>query len=128
MSAAQLARRADVHRGPFAHRFHAAEHFDGVGCVIAVRDLAVLALCVDVFRFDVLSVGKFRIQFFGGNSAPWRKPVERKAGSAPPGSPSDLNSLKFLLVSHHLSWVYFSTNQPRSEAGTGGVNRGFCSR
>ena len=32
-----LAGRADVHRGTLAHRFHAAENFDGIGGVLAVR-------------------------------------------------------------------------------------------
>ena len=35
MMQSQVARRADIHGGTFAHRFHAAENFDGVGVVIA---------------------------------------------------------------------------------------------
>ena len=36
MMQSHLAGRTDVHRGTFAHSLHAAEHFDGVGGVIAI--------------------------------------------------------------------------------------------
>jgi hypothetical protein len=32
----KLTRRTDVHRRALAHSLHAAENFDGVGCVIAI--------------------------------------------------------------------------------------------
>ncbi len=36
----EFARRSDVHRRTFANRFHAAQHFDGVGVVVAVAAVA----------------------------------------------------------------------------------------
>ena len=62
MVQAHLAGRADVHGGALAHRFHAAEHLDGVGGVVAVaasacatvRGLAVggdVGVHFSVFRF-----------------------------------------------------------------------------
>src|ERR1035438_1053506 len=62
--------RADVHGGTFAHGFHAAEDFDGVGGVISVGGFAVLGFRV-VFRV-VFRVEEFGLQFFRGHSAPWR--------------------------------------------------------
>src|ERR1700675_2637809 len=69
MMQTELAGRADVHGGTFAHRFHAAEDFDRVGGVVSVGDFAVLVLGVDALR-----VNDFRLQFFRGHSAPWRTP------------------------------------------------------
>ena len=54
---AELARRSDVHGGALAHRFHAAQHLDGVGGVVAVaaiagaRPLVVLHVRFSVFLF-----------------------------------------------------------------------------
>ena len=62
---AEFAGRADVHGGAFAHRFHAAEDFDGVGGVVAVGGGAVLVLGV-----GVLGAGEFGLHFFRGHSAP----------------------------------------------------------
>src|ERR1019366_6621660 len=64
--------RADVHGGTFAHSFHAAEGFDGVGGVVSVGGFAVLGLrvvCRVVFRVE-----EFGLQFFRGHSAPWKMP------------------------------------------------------
>ena len=66
---AEFAGRTDVHGGTFAHRFHAAEDFDGVGSVVSVGGFAVL-----VFSVDALRVNDFGLQFFRGHSAPWRTP------------------------------------------------------
>ena len=67
----QLTRRPDVHGGAFADGFHAAQHFDRVGGVIAIagverRHLAVFCLGF----FDGSSVQCL----FGGHSTPWRMP------------------------------------------------------
>jgi len=67
--------RADVHGGTLAHRFHATEDFDGVGGVVSVGRFAVL-----IFRVKALRVGEFGLQFFGGHSAPWRKPDRLSGG------------------------------------------------
>ena len=70
---AEFAGRADIHGGALAYGFHAAKDFDGVGGVISV------AFAVLVFRV-VSRVEKFGLQFFGGHSAPWRKPGPTTAG------------------------------------------------
>ena len=69
----QIASRSDIHRGTFAHRFHPAEHFDGVG-VIVVLSAAVISgnRCqASVFRFSFYDGG---IDLFCGHSAPWSTP------------------------------------------------------
>ena len=70
---AEFAGRADVHGGAFAHGFHAAEDFDGVGGVVSVGGFAVVILRAD----------EFCLQFFGGHSAPWRKPDTHPSGPNP---------------------------------------------
>ncbi len=61
----EFAGRADVHRGTFAHRFHAAQNFDGVRGVVAVTPVNRRGGCVFCFSF---SYG--RVDFFGRHSAP----------------------------------------------------------
>src|ERR1039458_8033070 len=100
--------RADVHGGTFAHSFHAAEDFDGVGGVVSVGGFAVLGLrvvCRVVFRVE-----EFGLQFFRGHSAPWRMPdsdawLEGRFRDCS----GELNLLNFLLVSCHQSLRYFNT-------------------
>ena len=66
MVQSHLAGRADVHGGTFAHRFHAAEHFDGVGVVVAVASVDGSQLSVFWLSFVDGS------DLFRGHSAPWK--------------------------------------------------------
>ena len=76
MMQTQFARRPNVHGGTFAHCFHAAQHFDGVGIVVVVSAVASAIRRSDwsydpVFCFGV---GDGSIDLFGGHSAPRKCP------------------------------------------------------
>src|SRR5260370_38852312 len=71
--------RADVHGGTFAHRFHPAEDFDGVGGVVSVGDFAVLVLRV-VLSVDALAINEFGLHFFRGHSAPCKMRYPHPSG------------------------------------------------
>ncbi len=63
----KLARRANVHCRMLADGFHASEHFDRVGGIVAVAAINGSELPVFCFSFDDGSCDLFR-----GHSAPWR--------------------------------------------------------
>ena len=68
MVQSHLAGRTDVHGGTFTHRLHAAEHFDGVGVVVAVASIYGSELPVFWLSFVDGS------DFFRSHSAPWKMP------------------------------------------------------
>ena len=65
MVQSHLAGRTDVHGGTFADGFHAAEHLDGVGSVVAIDSVGSLS----VFCFRVGDRGGVQ-SLFCGHSAP----------------------------------------------------------
>ena len=67
-----LARRPDIHGRTFAHRLHAAEHFDGVGRVVAVASVRG----ADRSHFSVFCFGFYdgSVDLFSGHSAPRKLP------------------------------------------------------
>ena len=68
MVQSHLAGGTDVHGGTFAHRLHAAQHFDGVGVVVAVA--SVYGSQLPVFWLSVVDGS----DLFRSHSAPWKMP------------------------------------------------------
>ena len=75
MVQSHFARRADIHRRTLAHGFHAAEHFNGVGIVVAAA-IASAACRGDRRYFFGFCFGfsNGSSDFFGGHSAPRKCP------------------------------------------------------
>ena len=69
MVQSQIAGRADVHSRPQAYGFHAAEHFDGVGSVVAIAAVDGANFSVFCFSLDDGCRDLSR-----GHSTPWRMP------------------------------------------------------
>src|SRR5580658_5629021 len=64
----QIARRADIHRRTFAHRFHTAQHFDRVGVIVVLA----ATISSDWGNNAVFCLGFYdgSVDLFGGHTAP----------------------------------------------------------
>ena len=111
-----FAGRADVHGGTFAHRFHAAENFDGVGGVVSVAAVDGGELSVFCLSFVDGS------DFFRGHSAPWRMPDLSPGRRAFPMPWNCLKLLKLLTLTASELYLIVPREATFFDPRTGPVN------